>query len=133
MNEPKAQQAGAVPFRRVAGRLELCLVTALRDGRWIFPKGMIDPGETARETALKEAWEEAGVRGRLVGPPLGTTAVVRWGRTLQVVWFAMEVRDAAATWDESDRRQRVWVDADEARRRLGTADLVPLVDAVAAL
>jgi 8-oxo-dGTP pyrophosphatase MutT (NUDIX family) len=30
--------------------------------RWDLPKGMADPGEDPRDAALREAWEEAGLR-----------------------------------------------------------------------
>jgi 8-oxo-dGTP pyrophosphatase MutT (NUDIX family) len=35
-------------------------------GVWALPKGNIDPGETAAETAVREVREETGVEGRLV-------------------------------------------------------------------
>lgn len=31
------------------------------DGTWVFPKGHVDPGETALDAALREVAEEAGV------------------------------------------------------------------------
>ena len=37
-----------------------------RDGIWALPKGRIDPGESAAETAVREVREETGVEGRLV-------------------------------------------------------------------
>jgi 8-oxo-dGTP pyrophosphatase MutT (NUDIX family) len=39
-------------------------------GTWTLPKGLVDPDETPAETALREAYEETGVRARL-GPKLG--------------------------------------------------------------
>ena len=36
---------------------------------WITPGGHIDPGEDANEAALREVWEESGLRVTLVGPP----------------------------------------------------------------
>jgi 8-oxo-dGTP pyrophosphatase MutT (NUDIX family) len=36
--------------------------------RWTLPKGRIDPGETAEEAALREVYEESGMRGRIVRP-----------------------------------------------------------------
>jgi 8-oxo-dGTP pyrophosphatase MutT (NUDIX family) len=61
--------AGAVLVRRVRGRL---VVAAIRPGGkppgvWALPKGQIDPGETGEATALREAEEETGVRGRSLG------------------------------------------------------------------
>jgi 8-oxo-dGTP pyrophosphatase MutT (NUDIX family) len=37
-----------------------------RERVWALPKGHIDAGETAAETALREVREETGVEGRLV-------------------------------------------------------------------
>ena len=56
-------------MRRVRGRL---VVAAIRPGGkppgvWALPKGQIDTAETAEATALREAEEETGVRGRSLG------------------------------------------------------------------
>jgi 8-oxo-dGTP pyrophosphatase MutT (NUDIX family) len=37
-----------------------------KDGLWALPKGKIDAGESAAETAVREVREETGVEGRLV-------------------------------------------------------------------
>jgi 8-oxo-dGTP pyrophosphatase MutT (NUDIX family) len=36
-----------------------------RKGVWALPKGLVDPGEAPAETALREGYEETGVRARL--------------------------------------------------------------------
>lgn len=109
-------QAATVPFRRRSnGTLEFCIITSLRDGRWGFPKGMVDPGDTVQETALKESDEEAGLHGDLVGEPLGEYTYVKHVQPLRVVMYLMEVTRAASTWDESKVRTRRWVSADEVR------------------
>jgi len=51
-------QACVIPFRRDGDEIVFCLITSLKKKRWIFPKGIIDPGETPEETALKEALEK---------------------------------------------------------------------------
>ena len=43
-------------------------ITSRNGKRWVIPKGWIDPGQTAGETALQEAWEEAGLTGALERP-----------------------------------------------------------------
>lgn len=111
---PSSLQASAIPYRVHDGRLEICLITSLSSGRWGFPKGLIDPGETAVETALKEAHEEGGLRGRVVGEPLGEYQYAKWGVMLTVTVFLMHVQEADETWLEADRRQRRWVTADVA-------------------
>jgi 8-oxo-dGTP pyrophosphatase MutT (NUDIX family) len=61
--------AGAVLVRRLRGET---VVAAIRPagkpiGTWALPKGLIDPGETGESTALREAEEETGTRGRSLG------------------------------------------------------------------
>jgi 8-oxo-dGTP pyrophosphatase MutT (NUDIX family) len=36
-----------------------------REGIWVLPKGILDPGEKPAETALREGFEETGVHGQL--------------------------------------------------------------------
>ncbi len=35
---------------------------------WALPKGHVDPGETPEQTAVREVWEETGLRATLVAP-----------------------------------------------------------------
>jgi 8-oxo-dGTP pyrophosphatase MutT (NUDIX family) len=61
--------AGAVLVRRLNDRW---MMAAIRPagrpaGVWALPKGQIDAGERAEETALREVAEETGVRGRSLG------------------------------------------------------------------
>lgn len=35
----------------------------MRNGRWDLPKGLIEPGENAREAAIREVGEECGLQG----------------------------------------------------------------------
>jgi len=123
------QQACVVPFRRQGERIEFCLVTSLKKGRWILPKGIIDPGETREESALKEALEEAGLHGRIVGGPLGTYEDFKWDTTLHVTVLLMEVTQCDDKWFESDVRERCWVDSEEAAEMLANPDQRPFVEA----
>jgi len=108
------EQSCAIPYRVSEGRLEFCLITSIRNGRWGFPKGIIDPGETAEQTALKEAHEEAGLAGRICGPPLGAYLYKKWGRDLRVTVYLMEIARVDARWDEARVRQRRFCDREEA-------------------
>jgi 8-oxo-dGTP pyrophosphatase MutT (NUDIX family) len=98
-------QAAALPVK--AG--QICLVTSSSGKRWVIPKGMIDPGKTAGEIALQEAWEEAGLTGILVAEPAGTYQYDKYGGTCLVTVFLMRVTDVAAEWPENGLRQRCWV------------------------
>jgi len=107
-------QACAVPFRRRRGKLEFCLITSSSGKRWGFPKGIVEDGDSPEETALTEAWEEAGIQGHLVGDPIGSFRYRKWNSDLEVVAYLIEVTRSVATWDEADVRERCWVSIDEA-------------------
>jgi 8-oxo-dGTP diphosphatase len=69
--------AGAVLVRRMRDRWWFAAVRpqGRREGMWVLPKGIVDRGEAPAETALREAYEETGVRGRL-GRKLGDVRYV---------------------------------------------------------
>ena len=46
----------------VDGRGEVFVCHTTGTSRWDLPKGMADPGEDPRDAAVREAWEEAGLR-----------------------------------------------------------------------
>jgi 8-oxo-dGTP pyrophosphatase MutT (NUDIX family) len=112
-------QACAIPFRVADGRIEVCLVTSRRKRRWVFPKGIVEPGETEAEAALKEAHEEAGLSGRIVSEPLGSYERRKWGVRFVVTCFLMHVDRQQRTWRESSIREREWLPLDAAGARLG--------------
>jgi phosphohistidine phosphatase len=117
------QQASAVAFRRRDDQFEFCLITSISSGRWGFPKGIVDPGETPEETALKEALEEAGLHGTIVGPTVGFYRYEKWNMTLEVEVLLMEVSGEDDAWEEAHLRQRCWVASDEVLRLLDRARL----------
>ena len=59
---------GAVVFTRIDGAPHYLLVRAKDqpEGCHGFPKGHMEPGETERETALREIFEETGLRVELL-------------------------------------------------------------------
>jgi len=83
--------AGGVLVRRLRGRW---FVAAIRPaGRdkpvWALPKGLIDPGETAEATAIREVAEETGVEGVSLGKLGDVRYVYTWKgeRIFKVVSF----------------------------------------------
>jgi 8-oxo-dGTP pyrophosphatase MutT (NUDIX family) len=107
----------------------VCLVTSSNGKRWVIPKGLIDPGHTAGEAALQEAWEEAGLVGLLSAEPVGSYLYTKWGGTCHVTVFLMQVTEVAGEWPEQSVRQRRWVSAAEAARLLADEGLRTLVRA----
>ena len=122
------QQAAVIPFRRRGETMEVCVICKRASGKWGVPKGFIDPGDTREEAALNEAWEEAGLNGRIVGGPLGTYDYRKWGSTYTVVVFAMEVLAEEASWQEMKLRERRWVSRRKAAELLADHPVHPLID-----
>ncbi len=107
--KPPIQQACTIPFRQSGDELEVCIITSAKRRRWGFPKGIIEPGETLHEAALKESFEEAGLHGAIVGEVLGTYQDRKWGRELEVHVVMMDVDKCDKQWQEDKFRKRRWV------------------------
>jgi mutator protein MutT len=108
-------QAGAVVVKLDGPEPLFLLVKARRDPRvWIFPKGHVEAGETAEQTALREVQEEAGVTGRIVAP-LAALEFESGGRPLHVEYFLVEAT-GDAEWSEG--RECVWGAYDDIRARI---------------
>ena len=105
-------QAGGIVVRQDGDRLSVLLVRSKKNPAiWVFPKGHIEPGETAEATALRETHEEAGVEGDLIatiGEPLefqsGTEMV-------SVQYFLLRPRTESASPEGRDKQ---WLGVDEA-------------------
>jgi 8-oxo-dGTP pyrophosphatase MutT (NUDIX family) len=61
----RCQQVAAVCYRLRDGSIEFLLVRTRGSQRWTFPKGNAEPGMTHAQAAALEAFEEAGVHGRI--------------------------------------------------------------------
>jgi 8-oxo-dGTP pyrophosphatase MutT (NUDIX family) len=64
---PAEISSGGVLVRRMRGRWWLAAIRpqGKPEGVWALPKGIVDRGERADATALREVFEETGVPGRL--------------------------------------------------------------------
>lgn len=60
--------AGGVAYRDGGSGHEIAVIRTKEEGRWQLPKGIVDPGETAEQAALREVREEAGINCELVEP-----------------------------------------------------------------
>jgi 8-oxo-dGTP pyrophosphatase MutT (NUDIX family) len=116
-------QAGAVPFRTLDdGSVEVLLITN-SNGKWIVPKGGIDDGHTARQTAHIECLEEAGVRGILLTSELGHYSYTKAEGSHRVQLFALRVTEILSSWPENKRRKRQWLTVKDAASRVEFEDL----------
>jgi 8-oxo-dGTP pyrophosphatase MutT (NUDIX family) len=108
------RQAAAIPIK--GG--QLCLVTSASGKRWVIPKGCLEPGKSASEIALQEAWEEAGLVGILQREPVGSYLYEKLGTPHHVLVFLLQVTETANTWPEQNWRQRIWLKPTQALNRI---------------
>jgi 8-oxo-dGTP diphosphatase len=122
---PFVHQSGAIVVRLDSDEPEVLLVTAKRNPRrWIFPKGHVEPGETAEAGALREAREEAGVIAKPICPA-GTIEHRYLGFRIRVDYFLAELRREADHPEAG--RQRRWCRLEEALKRLRSGDMGKLL------
>ena len=109
-------QVAALPYRFLddaGGAIEVLLVTSFRSRRWIIPKGDVDGAMAPQAAAEKEAFEEAGVRGRIGQSAIGSFCYdkERNGQTREMLVdvYPLEVSEELVEWEEMKDRERRWL------------------------
>ena len=121
-------QSAAIPYRVQNGVVEILIIGSNNNKRWVIPKGIIGPKLNARESAIQETLEEAGVEGEATDTPLGTYTYEKWGGICTVRVYALKVTHILPLdqWKES-HRGRKWVSPEQAALRLKEKALAPMV------
>ena len=114
-------QYGALPYRFThAAALELLLVTTRQTKRWIVPKGWPIKGLRPAKSAAREAFEEAGVRGKVGAKPIG---LFTYDKLLadngvvvpcEVKVYPLLVTRQSESWPEYEQRLVQWVEPSKA-------------------
>jgi 8-oxo-dGTP pyrophosphatase MutT (NUDIX family) len=120
-------QAGAIAYRITKADPEILLISTSSGKHLTIPKGLIDPGFSALETARKESWEEAGIEGELLSRSVGSYRYAKWGGICEVSVFVMAVTRVLDTWPEAAVRRRLWLGYREAARQVRHPDLGDLL------
>jgi len=119
-------QSAVLPYRILENHLEIFLVTSRGKRRWVLPKGVVEPDLSAVDSAIKEAWEEAGVEGTATPSALGSYTYEKWGGLCNVQVFPLLVERVSQSWPESSRKRR-WFEPEEAARRVDEPELKELI------
>lgn len=111
-------QVGALVVRGKPGSQEVLLVTSRDTGRWIIPKGWPMKGKHDHEAAAQEAFEEAGIKGKIHRNPMGAFTYEKRVsgnvEPIRVMVYVLEVAEKLKDWPEKGERQRQWMTAIEA-------------------
>jgi bis(5'-nucleosidyl)-tetraphosphatase len=106
----REKSCGAVIFRTTNGQLEYLIVRSTRGNHWAFPKGHMEPGENEQDTALREIFEETGLKVRLLdGFRTGMDYPLREGCCKEVVVFLGDGAGQAVTVPEDEISDFRWL------------------------
>lgn len=95
MTDTAVYAAGGVLWRLVEGKLRVLVIHRTAYADVTLPKGKVDPGETLAETAVREIFEETGIRVAL-GIPVGVSRYRMPNKRQKIVhyWSAEATDDA---------------------------------------
>ena len=120
------KQSSVIPFRMNKNSIQLLVIRTRKNNKWIFPKGIIEPGLSPRESAAKEALEEAGVKGELLKEKFGTYKVKKWGGKCKIKVYAINVNVVLDEWEESFR-ERKWIEIHHVDQYINSPDNLKIV------
>lgn len=128
------EQYAAICYRKSAERdaPEVLVVTSRESGRWVVPKGWPIKGKKPHEVAAIEAFEEAGVRGKVKKKPFGYFTYVKQlddGKDVPCVveLHLLEVAQIFQDFPERGQRRSEWVSFIEAASRVREPELKGLL------
>jgi 8-oxo-dGTP pyrophosphatase MutT (NUDIX family) len=123
----KGAQVAALCWRKRRGKVAVLLITSRETKRWVIPKGWPMPGLQDYNAARREAFEEAGVSGRMSKIPLGRFGYdKKRGRKLtaiRVSVYALAVEKTMRDWPERAERSRQWFAPEAAAALVNEAGL----------
>jgi 8-oxo-dGTP pyrophosphatase MutT (NUDIX family) len=125
-------QFGTLCYRVQNDKVQILLVTSRGTGRWIMPKGWPMHGATPIEAAAREAWEEAGVEGKIMGNAIGIYSYNKLEDKKDdlpciVAIFPLKVQRLADDYPEVSMRRRKWFSVEKAAAKLDEPELRQIV------
>ena len=128
----RIEAAGVVLVRQRADGPEVAVVHRPHRSDWSLPKGKLDPEERHDVAAVRETWEETGVRCAL-GPSLGSRSYLVEGAPKRVRYWRATVLEEHRLDAASEIDEFRWLERDAAHDLLTYADDRSLVDVALAL
>ena len=109
-----SKQHAALPFSQKSGRVKICLITSRETNRWIIPKGWPIAGAPPHKVAAIEAFEEAGLIGKIAKKSFGRFHYLKRLKDgceldCEVSVYPLLVERQADKWNEQGQRKVLWV------------------------
>ena len=121
------RQSGVIAVRTKNRAPQMLLVTSAGGKRWVIPKGIVEAGHSPARSAAKEAWEEAGVTGRVSRRMIGRYRYEKWNGVCTVLVYRLDVDEIHREWPEAHVRRRKWLAPAAAVERVGDPVLAKLI------
>ena len=113
-----ASKWGVIPYRFLKeGGVEILLITT-KSNSWGLPKGNMIRRLGPTRTAMVEAYEEAGIAGKVNKKKI---QCIHKNTCLNL--YPMNVTRVYSSWPEESKRSRKWVKLSEAVRIIGRKEL----------
>lgn len=113
--------AGGIVYKKENGKSYVLLCQHSQHHGWVFPKGLIDKGESKEKTALREVKEETGAEGKIINPlpPVSYWYVWEGDKIKKTVYYyLMEFIGGDITKHDSEMEAVEWLPIDEVSNRL---------------
>jgi len=129
------RQVAALCWRhspRRSSQLEVLLITSLNSKRWILPKGWPETELSPAENAAREAFEEAGVTGKVEAQPIGSYHYLKakkdgGGMPCSVDVFALAVTKQLDDWPEKNARELAWMPVEQAMMQVSEPGVLQIL------
>ena len=126
------KQFSALPYIVFRNHIEVLLITRRRSKRWIIPKGWPEEHLTPSKLAALEAFEEAGLKGRVGKRKIGNfNYVKRLDANNSVICdvdvFAMKVTAQYLDFPEKGQRELRWLKLKKAAALIEEKELAQLI------
>jgi len=108
------------------------LITSRETRRWVIPKGWPIKGVKSAKCAAREAFEEAGVQGKVSKRPVGSYAYDKRLKNsrqqhVRVAVFGLQVEGEADAYPELGQREKLWIPIADAARLVDEPELMVLL------
>lgn len=126
------KQYAALPWRDIGQGIEVLLISSRETKRWVIPKGWPIASLSPPQSAMREAFEEAGVGGQIARKPLGQFDYMKRRKdgtevACNVDVFPLEVLIQHREWPEQGQRDARWFRRDEAAASVDEPGLAAII------
>lgn len=111
-------QSGVIPYRLKDKELEIMLISTRSGRNWTIPKGIVEERLEDSESAIKEAFEEAGLIGNLDETISWQFRFRKWGGICDVKLYPMKVEKELEDFPERNERKKKWLNFKEAAKKV---------------